>query len=185
MREELCTQGFWEVVRPLSDPDTDLDLCLVTPRAYLASASGVWVAADEVYGRNPDLRAFLEERRTGHVMAVSVTDRLATPRGPLPLKEPAVCCPAPPGRSAPRGPAPRGSFYDWALLHGRANRAGVWWVPPRHNRITGELAFHRCYAPEPVPLARLVAVAGYYWRVEESFAQGKGLAGLDEHRVRT
>jgi len=30
-----------------------------------------------------------------------------------------------------------------------------------------------------------VAVAGGRWTVEESFQQGKGLAGLDEHQVRT
>lgn len=30
-----------------------------------------------------------------------------------------------------------------------------------------------------------MAVAGRRWRVEESFQQGKGLAGLDEHQVRT
>lgn len=55
----------------------------------------------------------------------------------------------------------------------------------RRNRTAGELAFYRCYAPEPVTLARLVTVAGHRWRVEESFQQGKGLAGLDEHQVRT
>nr|WP_170181604.1 hypothetical protein [Haloactinospora alba] len=35
----------------------------------------------------------------------------------------------------------------------------------------------QCCAPEAVPLARLVAVAGPRRRVEESFQQGKGLAG--------
>lgn len=55
----------------------------------------------------------------------------------------------------------------------------------RRNRTSGELAFFRCYAPEAVPLSRLVAVAGRRWRVEESFQQGKGLTGLDEHQVRT
>nr|WP_017608521.1 transposase [Nocardiopsis xinjiangensis] len=58
------------------------------------------------------------------------------------------------------------------------------WVLIRRNRTNGELAFFRCYAPEMVPLARLVVAAARRWRVEESFAQGKNLAGLDEHRVR-
>ena len=64
---------------------------------------------------------------------------------------------------------------------------GVRWVLIRRNRTNGELAFFHCYAPEVVPLSRLVAVAvaGRRWRVEESFQQGKGLAGLDEHQVRT
>ncbi len=54
----------------------------------------------------------------------------------------------------------------------------------RRNRSSGELAFHRCYSPHPVPLTALVRVAGSRWRVEEFFQSGKGLAGLDEHQVR-
>lgn len=54
----------------------------------------------------------------------------------------------------------------------------------RRNRTTGELAYYRCYSPEPVPLTTLVRVAGSRWRVEEFFQSGKGLAGLDEHQLR-
>lgn len=56
----------------------------------LALVPGAWVAVDEVYGRNPALRAFLEEHRTGCVMAISATDCLSAPRGALTLKELAV-----------------------------------------------------------------------------------------------
>lgn len=56
------------------------------------------------------------------------------------------------------------------------------WVLVRHDRTTAEPAFYRCYAPGPVTRARLVAVAGRRWQVEESFHQGKGPAGLDEPR---
>ena len=59
-----------------------------------------------------------------------------------------------------------------------------WWLLVRRHRDTGELAFYRCYSPEPVPLRELVRVAGRRWTVEESFQAGKGLAGLDEHQVR-
>ena len=54
----------------------------------------------------------------------------------------------------------------------------------RRSISTGELAFYRCYTPTPVPLATLVAVAGRRWTIEESFQEGKGLTGLDEHQVR-
>lgn len=149
-------------------------------------APGAWVAADEVYGRNPDLRAFLEEHRVGYAMAVSATDRLATPRGPLTLKELAVLLPDAAWQKRSAGAGAKGErFYDWALVDDRTDAAGIRWVLMRRNRTTAELAFYRCYAPEPVTLARLVAVAGHRWRVEESFQQGKGLAGLDEHQVRT
>jgi hypothetical protein len=36
-----------------------------------------------------------------------------------------------------------------------------------------------------VPLGVLVRVAGRRWTVEEDFQASKGLAGLDEHQVRT
>ena len=62
--------------------------------------------------------------------------------------------------------------------------AGCWWLLVRRNRITGELAFYRCYAPQIVPLRELVRVAGRRWTIEESFQTAKGLAGLDEHQVR-
>ena len=35
-----------------------------------------------------------------------------------------------------------------------------------------------------MPLAQLVRVAGSRWKIEEGFAAGKELAGLDEHQVR-
>jgi hypothetical protein len=59
-----------------------------------------------------------------------------------------------------------------------------WSLLIRRHRHTGELAFYRCYSPEPVPLHDLVRVAGRRWTIEEVFQAGKGLAGMDEHQVR-
>jgi hypothetical protein len=36
-----------------------------------------------------------------------------------------------------------------------------------------------------LPLAQLVKVAGSQWKIEDSFAAGKELAGLDQHQVRS
>ena len=55
----------------------------------------------------------------------------------------------------------------------------------RRNDKTGELAYYRCYSPDPATLHDYVRVAGRRWKIEESFQTGKGLAGLDEHQVRT
>jgi len=62
---------------------------------------------------------------------------------------------------------------------------GHHWLLIRRNRTTRELAFYRCYSPRPVPLGTLVKVAGSRWAIEENFQASKGLAGLDEHQVRT
>jgi SRSO17 transposase len=76
-------------------------------------------------------------------------------------------------------------YYDWAWVATDPGQPSHHWLLIRRNRRTRELAFYRCYAPQHVPLATLVKVAGLRWPVEENFQAGKGLAGLDEHQVRT
>ena len=77
-------------------------------------------------------------------------------------------------------------FYDWAwiIIDAGAAPAGQRSLLIRRNNTTGELAYYRCYAAAPVPLAELVRVAGRRWTVEESFQACKGLTGLDQHQVR-
>lgn len=154
--------------------------------ALAAYTPAAWVAADEVYGGNPHLRRTLEEHRLGYVMAVARTERLELPRGPATVAELAVLAPGTAWQRLSAGPGAKGQrFYDWALIEAEPTPSGHRWALVRRHRTTGELAFYRCYAPETVPLKRLVTVAGRRWAVEESFQQGKGLAGLDEHQVRT
>ena len=75
-------------------------------------------------------------------------------------------------------------WYDWAwaAIDAAQTRLPAPADPP--EPATGELAFYRCYSPQPVTLAALVTVAGLRWTVEENFQAGKGLTGLDEHQVR-
>jgi SRSO17 transposase len=54
----------------------------------------------------------------------------------------------------------------------------------RRRRATGELASYRCDTSRPVPLVRLVKVAGQRWRIEDGFQQAKGEVGLDDYEVR-
>jgi SRSO17 transposase len=75
-------------------------------------------------------------------------------------------------------------YYDWAWITIADASPGCRWLLIRRNRRTRELAFYRCYSPQPVPLATLVKVAGLRWTVEENFQASKGLTGLDEHQVR-
>lgn len=164
-------------------------LAYTTPKAHALIDHRLYLPAswtgDEVYGRNSGLRAYLEQQRVGYVMEMAATDRLNTPRGPLAVKGPAVLVPAQGWQKRSAGAGFKDErFYDWALIDDEADAAGVRWVLIRRNRSAGELAFFRCYAPTPVPLSRLVAVAGRRWRVEESFQQGKNLTGLDERQVR-
>jgi len=83
------------------------------------------------------------------------------------------------------GPGAKGHrYYDWALIGLPGGRPGHHWLLIRRSRRTGELAFYRCWAPRPVPLATLVQVAGLRWTIEENFQASKGITGLDQHQVR-
>ena len=76
-----------------------------------------WVVGDEVYGRNPGLRTYLEQHRIGYVMAIASTDRPAAPRGLLAVKEPAVLVPEQTWQKFSVGTGAKGErFYDWALI---------------------------------------------------------------------
>ena len=52
------------------------------------------------------------------------------------------------------------------LGHHQPPGPGYRYLLIRRNRHTGELAFYRCYAPDPVPLPTLVSVAGLRWTIE-------------------
>jgi SRSO17 transposase len=161
-------------------------------RALDAGVPAGWVTGDEVYGANPGLRAELEARQIGYVLAVGCDHRVGfggtTQRADALLRQ----VPARAWQQISCGTGAKGDrLYQWAFLrldhHDQAaacGQAGTHWLLIRRNHKTGELAFYRCYTPHPVPLGMLVRVAGSRWRIEECFQTGKGLCGLDQHQVR-
>jgi SRSO17 transposase len=145
-----------------------------------------WVAGDEVYGADPGLRSDLEKRDTGYVLAVACRHKFSTGLATFRADELARRLPRPAWQRYSAGAGAKGHrYYDWAWVATDPGQSGHHWLLIRRNRHTRELAFYRCYAPRHVPLATLVKVAGLRWPVEENFQASKGLAGLDEHQVRT
>ena len=160
-------------------------------RALDAGMAARWVAGDEVYGADPRLAAAIEDRGLGYVLAVASTTRVQVDvvhRASAASVAASLPDSAFEERSA--GAGAHGQRYHqwaWVALHppaGAEHPGGAWSLLIRRTARTGELAYYRCYAPEPTTLSRLVAVAGRRWAIEESFAAAKGLAGLDEHQVR-
>ena len=146
-----------------------------------------WFAADEAYGDNGPLRAQLEDRAVGYVLAVSCDHRVPAGGGrTIRADKLAARLPRRAWQRLSAGKGAKGHrYYDWAWVTITTSAPGWRWLLIRRNRRTRKLAFYRCYAPQPVPLATLVKIAGLRWTIEENFQASKGLTGLDEHQVRT
>ena len=169
-------------------------------RAVTAGVPAAFVAGDEVYGADPVLRATVQQLGLGYVFQVAVNRRVVTDVGPVRVDQLAALVPPTAWQTYSAGAGskgPRWYAWAWVAIHpdhphdpgdtgdAEATEAtGEHHVLIRRNEHTGELAYLRCYTPTPVPLSRLVAVAGQRWRIEESFQTGKGLTGLDQHQVR-
>ena len=142
-------------------------------RALDAGVPAAWVAGDEVYGANPRLRATLEARGVGYVLAVACDHPVrfggATQRADALLAQ----VPARAWQCVSCGTGAKGHrYYDWAFVrldHGGpapTDQAGQHWLMIGRNHKTGALAYYRCYTPRPTPLAVLVKVAGRRWTIE-------------------
>jgi SRSO17 transposase len=157
-------------------------------RALDAGVPTAWVTGDEVYGADPGLRAELETRGIGYVLAVACDHPVLAAGDRYRADALLRRVPARAWQCVSAGRGAKGHrLYDWAFvrLDDRGpHPGGQHWLLARCNRTTRELAFYRCWTPRPVLLATLVRVAGRRWTIEERFQTGKGLVGLDQHQVR-
>jgi SRSO17 transposase len=159
-------------------------------RALDAGTPASWATADEVYGQDPQLRAELARRGLGYVLAVAKSHPVTTAIGARPAIELARRLPARAWQRLSAGPGAKGPrWYDWAFIEvtdpAVTESPGPHWLLIRRRISDGEYAFYRAHAPGPVPLAKLVKVAGSRWKIEDGFAASKELAALDEHQVRS
>ncbi|WP_406182870.1 IS701 family transposase [Streptomyces canus] len=150
-----------------------------------AGITASWVTGDEAYGQDPQLRAALETRGTGYVMAVACSMRVRINHGRTPIRADTVAgrLPATAWQRHSAGNGAKGPrYYDWAWIHIGTDSHRHLLI--RRNRSTGELTFYLCWSPTEVPLSELVRVAGVRWSVEECFQAAKGQVGLDHYQVR-
>jgi SRSO17 transposase len=154
-------------------------------RALDAGLQAAWVAGDEVYGADPGLRASLELRQVGYVLAVARSHQVTAGLRAVRADKIAAGLPRSAWQRHSAGAGAKGHrYHDWAWVSIEPRLPGHRWLLIRRSLRTGELAFYRCYAPRAASLAALIRVAGRRWTTEENFQAGKGLAGLDEHQVR-
>jgi SRSO17 transposase len=156
-------------------------------RALDAQVPAAWATADEFYGGDAHLRRDLQTRGVGYVLAVAKSHRVTALAADGPVRADRLAA-TPPSRAWNRLSAGTGAKgdrdYDWAwiAITAPADEATGQHTLPIGCRISdGELAFYRCFSPQPVPLPVLVTVAGTRWRIETCFQTGKAI-GLDSTR---
>jgi SRSO17 transposase len=180
--ERRSAAGIPETVQFATKPRLAAEMITT---ALDAGITAPWVTGDEAYGQDPQLRAALEARGVGYVMAVACSMRVRINHGRTPIRADTVAgrLPASAWHRQSAGNGAKGPrYYDWAWV-------GIGTGSHRHllvrrNRSTGELAFYLCWSPTEVPLSELVRVAGVRWSIEECFQAAKGQVGLDHYQVR-
>ncbi|MBA3488036.1 MAG: IS701 family transposase, partial [Longispora sp.] len=150
-----------------------------------------WVTGDEVYGRDPHLRSWLETHDTGYVLGVSKSMRITLAAGTIMRADATLKMLEPSSWTiASCGEGSKGQRrYAWAWIATTS---------PRHHLLIRrnltpntkgeyEVAFFSCFIPDnqPATLRTLITIAGMRWPVEEDFQIGKDALGLDHSQVRT
>jgi SRSO17 transposase len=152
-------------------------------RARDAGAVFGWFTADEAYGDNPGLRAWLEDQDLNYVMAISCDQRFSAPTGRLRADELAALAPKRGWQRLSAGAGSKGDrLYDWLLIDPGTDDHHL--LVRRSISTPSELAYYIVHTTNPVPLVELVRVAGSRWGVEETFQFTKNETGLDHYQVR-
>ncbi|WP_322761148.1 IS701 family transposase, partial [Frankia sp. Cr2] len=104
---------------------TKTELALVMVRRFHEAHPQLgWVAGDEVYGRSPELRTWLEDQEIGYVLAVATNTEVSTAHGRFRVDALAAMVPDTAWETYSCADGSKGPrLYDWALVE-TADAAG-------------------------------------------------------------
>ena len=157
-------------------------------------ADQVWIAADEVYGRDKGFRAFLEEHNLPYVVTVQAN----TPVLPRPGWRHIACLVA--GCAAEdewvtlaAGPSQlQGRTWQWWVrqipdAHAAVGGGGWarWLIARRRPQEPEQRDYYLGWGPADTSVEELVLVPGARWRVEEAIKLAKSAVGMAEDEVRS
>lgn len=157
-------------------------------RAFEAGLRPSWVTGDEVYGRDGELRRFLEQRHQRYVLAVASNTYVW--RGFMQVKAGRVLSELEPedwmrlsAGAGSKGPR----LYDWALVRVNSHTGTLarWLLFRRSLADPTDVAHYLVHAPANTSLEAMVKAAGSRWPVEECFESGKDEVGLADYEVRS
>ena len=167
-----------------------------------ALANGVpfsWVAGDSIYGVG-EIEAALRRAGKGYVLGVNATHHFNSWGDKPLLAGTAEAIARDLGDAAwqrlSAGPGSKGErLYDWAYCeladldaseYDEA-RTGLWTrgLLIRRGLVDGELAFFSTWCPAETEIAKLVAVEGRRWAIEDAFETAKNELGLAHNETRS
>ena len=159
-----------------------------------AVESGVpfgWVAGDEVYGSDRNLRLWLKQQGVAHVLAIKRSEKLwtGTDQGSRQVRadQPTSQVEATGWVRHSAGDGAKGpKLYDWAKVEIRPLQEpgrGPWLLARRSIAKPRGVACYVCFGPAGTILQELVRLAGIRWAIEECFEEAKGQVGLVQYEV--
>ena len=161
-------------------------------RAFKAGVPSKWVAGDEVYGNNLELRRWLERNKHPFVLVLASNQCVMwwTLRQMPVSKLMSEMYPSNWERKSVGAGSKGEREYDWVWmsLPSRGQRIpkgfGRWVLFRRSITNPEEIAYYLVFGPEKASFQELTEVAGKRWGIEVAFEEAKGEAGLDEYEVR-
>ena len=156
-------------------------------RAFDAGLRPAWVVGDEVYGRDGELRRFLESHSQPYVLAVASNTYAWRGEAHVTAGEVLEEVKRPEWTRLSAGAGAKGPrLYDWTRvrLNSPTRTQARWFLFRRSLSDETDVALYLVHAPATTPLAAMVEAAGRRWPVEECFESAKGEVGLDDYEVR-
>ncbi|MFI6056174.1 IS701 family transposase [Streptomyces violascens] len=155
---------------------------------------GVWVAADEVYGRENAFRIFLEEHHLPYVVNIQAnTPVMARPGWRHAARLVERCAREEDWVELAAGPSQLDTrTWQWWVrrLPGEGELVDGevwtrWFIARRRPEETDKRDYYLGRGPENTPVEEIVLVPGARWRVEEAIKLAKSVCGMADYEVRS
>jgi SRSO17 transposase len=146
-------------------------------RAFGARVPAVWVTGGEVYGRDGQLRHWLEEGGRSYVLAERSSGELLARSILPPVSEWRAI--------GMESEATRAYEWTYGRVFGDATTGRSRWILAHRLRTRpDEYSYYAAYGPRKTSLAELVGATAMHWMVQEGLQRAKEEAGLDQYEVR-